>query len=146
MTTETSLRADPHIGWWLGAVVLWVTATGLLIFVPLLFYLSGASDDATDRARSAAARILVALACPAVVLFIGFARRSYRPRTSVLARSSVKRALLLVMFACAVLEIALRVGEGEVWSGDAPWAIYWGVAALGWIVLSVRCAKPSGGA
>jgi hypothetical protein len=146
MTTQTSDRPDPHVGWWLGALVLWVIATGLLAFAPLLLFAAGASDDATYAECFVSAAIVVALACPAVVLCIGFARRSYRPGIRVLARSSLKRALLLLTFACVVLEVARRVGEGEVWTGDAPWAIYWGSAALGWIVLSVWCAKPRRGA
>jgi hypothetical protein len=140
--TTTPQQAVERRGLAVPAILLWLAATGLLAFAPVLYFAAGGSDNATDAKRLTAAAIPVALAWPLLVLAMGLTPSACRDgRTRALTASSIGSALLLLLFASAVFEGARLLAAGPTISGDVGWALYWIAAASAWIVLSRRSAR-----
>jgi hypothetical protein len=118
------------------AVLAWLLATCLLALSPLLYFISGSSDGATEAGRVGVAAIPALMAWPLLVLAIGLARR-WRGRVGAAAR----RALLLMLVAGGVLVLARRLGGSDAIFGDGSWIAFWAAAAVIWVMVSAALAR-----
>jgi hypothetical protein len=124
------------------SVLSWLLAACLLAASPLLYLVSGASDSATEAARVRLAAIPALIAWPLLVLAIGLAR--HRQGRAMTLGSAARSALLLPLFAGAVLALARHLASAPVIGGDGAWTLFWAAATVAWVVLSaVLGRRPS---
>jgi hypothetical protein len=113
---------------------LWFAATCLLALSPLLYFVSGASDDATEAGRIGFAAIPPLISWPLLAVAISLARRRR-------AGPAARAALLLMLYAGGVLFLARRLGETAAVHGDAAWTLFWAASVLVWVVLSAALGR-----
>jgi hypothetical protein len=122
-------------------VLVWLLGTCLLAVSPLLYFVSGTSDDATEAARAGLAAIPALMAWPLLVLAIGLALRRQGRAMGLLVGGAAGRALLLMLFAGAVLTLARHLGTAVAFHGDAAWTLFWTAATVAWVALGAAVVR-----
>jgi C4-dicarboxylate transporter len=117
-------------------MVLRLVAMVLVALAPMLYFVAGASDDATESDGVGLAAVLMLLAWPPLALSLGVARRGGRR----LVASAIARSLVLLLSAGAMLALARHLGIHRTIYGDGAWALYWVLCAAAWLALSHRLA------
>ncbi|HMJ32749.1 MAG TPA: hypothetical protein VK501_02440 [Baekduia sp.] len=119
------------------SVLLWLFATSLVALAPLVYFIAGVNDTATEGSRMLPALAVLLLAWPPLTLSIGLAHRRQRHSGGRITASAAARATLLLLVGATMLGIAHQLTI----SGDVAWTVYWTAAASAWLVLSRRCAR-----
>jgi hypothetical protein len=123
------------------ALLLWLLATCLLAVSPLLYFVSGASDGAIEADRIRFAAMPALMAWPLLVLAVGLALRRQGRAMGLLVAAAAGRALLLMLFAGAVLALARHLGTAVAIRGDAAWTLFWTAATVAWVALSAALVR-----
>jgi hypothetical protein len=126
------------------AVLAWLLATCLVALSPLLYFVAGASDSATEAARVQFAAVPLVVAWLVLVLAFGLARRRRGLPMGAVAGPAAMRALLLIAFAGAVLALAHHLGSTVAFEGDTAWTLFWTVTVVAWVGLSAAGGLLSG--
>jgi hypothetical protein len=117
----------------------WLAATVVLSMTPLLVFVAGGSDDASDAQRAGLGAIGIAIAWPLLVLaaYLGTFDRARRS-----LRRAIGRAALLGLYAAVVFALAWRLAAGPAFSGDSAWAAYWLAGFAVWLALTGKLLSP----
>lgn len=136
---QSNRRSIPAI-----AVLAWFLATCLLALAPLLYFVSGSSDAATEAGRLGLAVLPMLMAWPLLTFALARVGRARSAKTRL--GPAAVRASLLMLVAAGLLLLARHVGNVVAIEGDRSWVFFWCALAIAWVVSSVALARAAKGA